>query len=121
MFYTESSACRASTLLGPVISQNIDSQKLQQQRLLHVQGQQPAGTGGLGQCGLPGAAACGVCTHAVPSNDAGETASRLAMQAAALESDDQDPLGQGRIDTTVLGLVSAAPLQRLGCNGQGLM
>ena len=88
--------CRASNLLGPVVWDNVDSQELQR-------------------------VALNVCTHAVPSNDAGETASRLAMQAAALESDNQDPLGQGRIDTTVLGLVSAAPLQRLGCNGQGLM
>eukprot|EP00891_Asterochloris_glomerata_P008851 jgi/Astpho2/8851/fgenesh1_pg.00129_%23_37_t len=71
--------CRASNLLGPVVWDNVDSQELQR-------------------------VALNVCTHAVPSNDAGETASRLAMQAAALESDNQDPLGQGRIDTTVLGL-----------------
>ena len=64
--------------------------------------------------------ALNVCTHAVPSNDAGETASRLAMQAAALESDNQDPLGHGRIDTTVLGLVSAVPLQTLILHWAGL-
>ena len=64
--------------------------------------------------------ALNVCTHAVPSNDAGETASRLAMQAAALESDNQDPLGHGRIDTTVLGLVSAVPLQTLILHWTGL-
>ena len=64
--------------------------------------------------------ALNVCTHAVPSNDAGETASRLAMQAAALESDNQDPLGQGRIDTTVLGLVSTVPLQHLVLHWAGL-
>ena len=47
-----------------------------------------------------------ISTHAVPSNDSGEAAARLAWQAAVLESDNQDPLGLGRIDGHGLRLVS---------------
>ncbi|KAA6419700.1 MAG: hypothetical protein FRX49_10424, partial [Trebouxia sp. A1-2] len=46
-----------------------------------------------------------ISTHAVPSNDSGEAAARLAWQAAVLESDNQDPLGLGRIDGHGLRLV----------------
>lgn len=46
-----------------------------------------------------------ISTHAVPSNDSGEAAARLAWQAAALEADSQDPLGMGRIDAHGLRLV----------------
>ena len=49
-----------------------------------------------------------ISTHAVPSNDSGEAAARLAWQAAALEADSQDPLGMGRIDAHGLRLVSAS-------------
>ena len=44
------------------------------------------------------------------SSDNSELANRLAMQAAALEADNMDPLGLGRIDTQVLGLVSRLAL-----------
>ena len=47
-----------------------------------------------------------IATHAVPSNDSGEAAARLAWQAAVLESENQDPLGLGRIDAHGLRLVS---------------
>ena len=47
-----------------------------------------------------------ISTHAVPSNDSGEAAARLAWQAAVLESENQDPLGLGRIDAHGLRLVS---------------
>lgn len=46
-----------------------------------------------------------ISTHAVPSNDSGEAAARLAWQAAVLESENQDPLGLGRIDAHGLRLV----------------
>lgn len=46
-----------------------------------------------------------ISTHAVPSNDTGEAAARLAWQAAVMESDNQDPLGLGRIDGHGLRLV----------------
>ena len=49
-----------------------------------------------------------ISTHAVPSNDSGEAAARLAWQAAVLESDNQDPLGLGRIDGHGLRLVSGS-------------
>jgi len=52
--------------------------------------------------------AVNVSRSAMPSSsDNSELANRLAMQAAALEADNMDPLGLGRIDTQVLGLVSA--------------
>lgn len=47
-----------------------------------------------------------ISSHAVPSNDSGEAAARLAWQAAALEAENQDPLGLGRIDAHGLRLVS---------------
>ena len=53
-----------------------------------------------------------ISTHAVPSNDSGEAAARLAWQAAVLESDNQDPLGLGRIDGHGLRLV-CSKLQQL--------
>lgn len=59
-----------------------------------------------------------ISTHAVPSNDSGEAAARLAWQAAVLESDNQDPLGLGRIDGHGLRLVSGSmtdQLCRLSC------
>lgn len=46
-----------------------------------------------------------ISTHAIPSNDSGEAAARLAWQAAMLESDSQDLLGLGRIDAHGLRLV----------------
>ncbi|KAL3158707.1 hypothetical protein ABBQ32_011445 [Trebouxia sp. C0010 RCD-2024] len=46
-----------------------------------------------------------ISSHAVPSNDSGEAAARLAWQAAALEAENQDPLGLGRIDAHGLRLV----------------
>lgn len=50
-----------------------------------------------------------IATHAVPSNDSGEAVARLAWQVAVLESENQDPLGLGRIDAHGLRLVSFAP------------
>ena len=47
-----------------------------------------------------------ISSHVVPSNDSGEAAARLAWQAAALEAENQDPLGLGRIDAHGLRLVS---------------
>ena len=48
-----------------------------------------------------------VSRSAMPSNaDNSELANRLAMQAAALEADNLDPLGLGRIDGQALCLVS---------------
>lgn len=48
-----------------------------------------------------------VSRNAMPSNaDNSELANRLAMQAAALEADNLDPLGLGRIDGHALSLVS---------------
>ena len=47
-----------------------------------------------------------ISSHAVPSNDSGEAAARLAWQAAALEAENQDPLGLGRVDAHGLRLVS---------------
>ncbi len=53
--------------------------------------------------------AVNVSRSAMPSSsDNSELANRLAMQAAALEADNMDPLGLGRIDTQVLGLVRAS-------------
>lgn len=52
--------------------------------------------------------AVAVSRNAMPSNsDNSELANRLAMQAAALEADNMDPLGLGRIDTQGLSLVRA--------------
>lgn len=56
-----------------------------------------------------------ISTHAVPSNDSGEAAARLAWQAAVLESDNQDPLGLGRIDAHGLRLVSHNSATCFGC------
>lgn len=51
--------------------------------------------------------AVNVSRNAMPSNaDNSELANRLAMQAAALEADNLDPLGLGRIDGHALSLVS---------------
>ena len=50
----------------------------------------------------------------MPSNaDNSELANRLAMQAAALEADNLDPLGLGRIDGQALSLVSTSCSQML--------
>ena len=58
--------------------------------------------------------AVNVSRSAMPSSsDNSELANRLAMQAAALEADNMDPLGLGRIDTQVLGLVSGSALSLL--------
>ena len=47
-----------------------------------------------------------VTSAAMPSSDNKEVGTRLAMQAAALEADNSDPLGLGRIDPRQLTLVS---------------
>ena len=49
--------------------------------------------------------ALNISRSAVPAAENSEVASRLAMQAAALEADNLDPLGLGRIDTRQLTLV----------------
>ena len=60
--------------------------------------------------------AVNVSRSAMPSSsDNSELANRLAMQAAALEADNMDPLGLGRIDTQVLGLVSVCALEVRTC------
>lgn len=46
-----------------------------------------------------------VTAAAIPSTDGKEVGSRLALQAAALETDNSDPLGLGRIDPRQLTLV----------------
>ncbi|KAK9814628.1 hypothetical protein WJX72_008970 [[Myrmecia] bisecta] len=70
-----------------------------------------------------------VSRNAIPSSENAEVASRLAMQAAALEADNQDPLGLGRIDTRNLLLVradkgaqqrGARPQMRSGLAGDAL-
>lgn len=47
-----------------------------------------------------------VTSAAMPSTDNKELASRLAMQAAAHEAENSDPLGLGIIDTRKISLVS---------------
>lgn len=47
-----------------------------------------------------------VTSKAMPSTDNKEIASRLAMQAAALEAENSDPLGLGQIDSRQINLVS---------------
>lgn len=47
-----------------------------------------------------------ICSNTVPSTDHAEAASRLAMQAASLDTDTLDLLALGRIDTRQLRLVS---------------
>ena len=59
-----------------------------------------------------------ISTHAVPSNDSGEAAARLAWQAAVLESDSQDPLGLGRIDAHGLRLVSNSCMNAIAAFAQ---
>ena len=49
--------------------------------------------------------ALNISRSAVPAAENAEVASRLAMQAAALEADNLDPLGLGRIDSRQLTLV----------------
>lgn len=49
-----------------------------------------------------------ICSNSVPSTDHAEAASRLAIQAANLDTDTLDPLALGRIDTRQLQLVSHA-------------
>ena len=58
-----------------------------------------------------------VTSAAMPSSDNKEVGTRLAMQAAALEADNSDPLGLGRIDPRQLTLVSvsAGPVILLCC------
>ena len=46
-----------------------------------------------------------VTTAAMPSTDNKELASRLAMQAAAHEAENSDPLGLGQIDSRQINLV----------------
>ena len=48
-----------------------------------------------------------ICSNTVPSTDHAEAASRLAMQAASLDTDTLDLLALGRIDTRQLRLVSS--------------
>lgn len=52
--------------------------------------------------------ALNISRSAVPAAENSEVASRLAMQAAALEADNLDPLGLGRIDNRQLTLVRHA-------------
>ncbi len=54
--------------------------------------------------------ALNISRSAVPAAENAEVASRLAMQAAALEADNLDPLGLGRIDSRQLTLVWPAPV-----------
>lgn len=49
-----------------------------------------------------------ICSNCVPSTDHAEAASRLAMQAASLDTDTLDPLALGRVDTRQLQLVSGS-------------
>ncbi|KAK9917910.1 hypothetical protein WJX75_009504 [Coccomyxa subellipsoidea] len=51
--------------------------------------------------------AVNIMRSVVPSTENLEVGARLAMQAAAMEADNQDPLGLGRIDTRQLALVRA--------------
>ena len=46
-----------------------------------------------------------ICSNSVPSTDHAEAASRLAMQAASMDTDTLDPLALGRVDTRQLQLV----------------
>ena len=46
-----------------------------------------------------------VTSAAMPSTDNKELASRLAMQAAAHEAENSDPLGLGQIDSRQINLV----------------
>lgn len=56
--------------------------------------------------------AVNIMRSVVPSTENLEVGARLAMQAAAMEADNNDPLGLGRIDTRQLALVRslAAPM-----------
>lgn len=49
--------------------------------------------------------AVNIMRSVVPSNENLEVGARLAMQAAAMEADNLDPLGLGRIDTRHFDLV----------------
>ncbi|EIE27758.1 hypothetical protein COCSUDRAFT_64368 [Coccomyxa subellipsoidea C-169] len=51
--------------------------------------------------------AVNIMRSVVPSTENLEVGARLAMQAAAMEADNQDPLGLGRIDTRQLALIRA--------------
>lgn len=53
--------------------------------------------------------AVNIMRSVVPSTENLEVGARLAMQAAAMEADNMDPLGLGRIDTRQLALVRSAP------------
>lgn len=57
--------------------------------------------------------ALNISRSAVPAAENSEVASRLAMQAAALEADNLDPLGLGRIDNRQLTLVRRATLHKI--------
>lgn len=57
--------------------------------------------------------AVNIMRSVVPSTENLEVGARLAMQAAAMEADNQDPLGLGRIDTRQLALVSFVSRQDL--------
>lgn len=50
--------------------------------------------------------AINIAHNAVPPTENAEIATRLNISAAAIDSDNTDPLGCGRIDTRLLALVS---------------
>lgn len=54
--------------------------------------------------------AVNIAQNAVVQTDNAEAVSRLNITASAIESDNMDPLGFGRIDTRVLALVSPRAL-----------
>lgn len=49
--------------------------------------------------------AINIAHNAVPPTENAEIATRLNISAAAIDSDNTDPLGCGRIDTRLLALV----------------
>ncbi len=51
--------------------------------------------------------AVSIAQNAVIETENSEAVSRLNMTASAIESDNMDPLGFGRVDTRVLALVSS--------------
>lgn len=56
-----------------------------------------------------------VTSAAMPSTDNKELASRLAMQSAAHEAENSDPLGLGQIDSRQINLVRLCLLTSLPC------
>lgn len=59
-----------------------------------------------------------VTTAAMPSTDNKELASRLAMQAAAIEAENSDPLGRGQIDPRQIHLASLSTSQLTSHNSR---